>query len=72
MGSSTLARVHRRDRHWRFLVTGFYADDVKPPKTPRGEACSVLCATEVARDFEIEVFERRQDIGRIVAVELER
>lgn len=51
-----------------WYVTGYYADDVELPKTPRAMALKVWCGTEAIRDLEEKVFNERADIG-IVSVQ---
>jgi len=50
---------------WKYLVRGYYADDVKLPKKPGDLAIEIGCANEAARDLEIQVLERRSDIGTV-------
>lgn len=49
---------------WR--VGMYYADDVKPPKTPGGLAIQTCHAGEPSRDMEIRAAKSRSDLGKIV------
>lgn len=52
-------------RNWRWLVTGYYNDTVKSPKVPGELACQVGHDTDTGKDLEVEIFEAREDIGKI-------
>lgn len=57
-----------RPNRWRYLVRGYYAADVAPPKVPGDLALEVGCANESARDLELAVFRRRPDIDQVEAL----
>lgn len=50
---------------WRYLVRGYYADDVKPPKVPGALAFETKHKSETSRDIEVAAARSRADIGRI-------
>lgn len=50
-----------------WVVAAYYADDVKPPKTPRALAFEAVLATDWLKDMEVEAAEARPDIGYVVA-----
>lgn len=52
-------------KQWKYLVRGYYADDVRPPKVPGELAIEIGCGDELARDMELRVFEVRPDIGEV-------
>jgi hypothetical protein len=49
----------------KYLVRGYYADDVQPPKVPGELAIEVGCNNESTRDMELRVFAVRPDIGEV-------
>lgn len=53
---------------WKWRITGYYNDSVKPPKKPQGMALQVVCADDHTKDVEVQIFNTRTDIG-IVNVE---
>lgn len=52
-------------RKWKWFVRGYYADDVKPPKTPGNLALEVGHMSDWGKDLEVKIFEEREDIGRV-------
>lgn len=59
-----------RDTLWQYKIQGFYSDNVKSPKIPGQFAIEVLTADSFARDMEITAFKSRDDIGKIIVVDL--
>lgn len=53
-----------------WLVTGYYAATVKPPKQPGELAVQVRCEGESTRDMELAAFRGREDIGRVTCFEV--
>jgi hypothetical protein len=53
-------------RTWPWLVRGYYADNVKPPKRPGDLAIEIGGLTRQALDMDLAVLRRRPDIGEIV------
>lgn len=49
-----------------WFVSGYYAEDVKPPKKPHELALKVWCGSEHVRDMEVEIFKNRSDIGDVI------
>lgn len=56
--------------YWKWRVTGYYNDSVKPPKKPGELALQVVHGTDVGKDLEVKVFEEREDIGSVVVERL--
>lgn len=61
----TISTANSYRRKWKWLVTGYYNDTVKPPKTPGGLACQVGHDTDWGKDVEVDIFNKREDIGRV-------
>lgn len=57
-------RYHSKDG---WLVSGFYAEDVKPPKKANELAIEVWCGDEGVRDLEVSVLKERDDIGTVTS-----
>jgi hypothetical protein len=55
-----------RHGRWRWYVRGYYADTVAPPKVPGELAIEVGGVSREALALDVEVLERREDIGEIV------
>lgn len=53
------------DKKWKWLVTAYYNDTVKPPKYPGELAIQVGCADDTGKDLELRILEKRKDIGKI-------
>lgn len=50
---------------WSWFVRGYYADDVRPPKTAGELAIEVGGASREALSTDIGALERRADIGEV-------
>lgn len=53
-------------RRWRWLVQGYYAEHVEPPRVPGELAIEVGGASPGALAADLAALERREDIGEIV------
>ncbi len=56
---------------WKWQVTCYYNDTVKPPKRPNELAIQTVHASDSSKDMEVEVANKREDIGSVVVVELQ-
>lgn len=54
--------------YWKWEVSCYYAEDVKPPFTPGGLAIRTQHRDDHSKDMEVVAGERRKDIGRIEVV----
>ncbi len=57
--------ANRHDPKWKWMVTCYYNDTVKPPKTPGFLAIQTVHATDSSKDMEVQVSEGRVDIGAV-------
>jgi hypothetical protein len=55
---------------WKWRVTCYYADNVKPPKKPDELAIRTMHATDSSKDMEVAAGKSRSDIGRIEVVRI--
>lgn len=49
--------------YWKWKVTAYYSDDVKPPKKPGGLALQTVHKDDLSKDMEVRIFKARKDIG---------
>jgi hypothetical protein len=52
-------------RRLPWVVRGYYAADVKPPKTPDGLAIEVRGLSKEVLAMDLDILQKRDDIGRI-------
>ena len=55
---------------WRYRVTCYYSDDVKPPKTPGGVAIETIHKALSSAQLDAAVGQARADIGEVLVEEL--
>lgn len=50
---------------WKWIVRGYYTQDVEPPKTPGGFAIEIGGVSREALQMDLDVLYKRPDIGEI-------
>jgi hypothetical protein len=63
-------RENMKRNGFKYLVAGYYASTVKPPKKARDLALEVVHETYPGAVLEKEIFEQRKDIGYVIMEEL--
>lgn len=55
---------------WKWLISLYYNDTVRPPKVPGELAIQVKLTNDASKDMEVSAAKSRTDIGEIVVREL--
>lgn len=51
---------------WKWVVAAYYNDTVKPPKKPGELAMKTVHKDYVGKDIEVDIFNKRDDIGDVI------